>query len=132
MTSVWSPASTNRSAAQAYQPSASSSTGAPSGVSRCASPASLSWMAADASAERPRILLPSAGITTLRAISWPSRSCSRFTVKAPVSRTKRSVRASFSMDAATSRGLNDTCITQSAIMRLRSPAALAEPITCTP
>ena len=85
--------------------------------------------AAEASSERPRIFFPSAGITTLRAISWPSRSCSRFTVNAPVSRTKRSVRASFSIEAATSRGLKDTCITQSAIIRFRSPAAFTDPIT---
>ena len=82
--------------------------------------------------ERPRIFFPSAGITTLRAISWPSRSCSRFTVKARVSRTKRRVRASFSIEAATNRGLKDTCITQSAIIRLRSPEALTDPTTCTP
>ena len=114
------------------QPSASSRMGAPSGVRKCASPSSLSVTAAEASAERPLIFFPSAGITTLRAISRPSRSCSRLTVKAFVSRTNRSVRASFSIDAATSRGLKDTCITQSAIIRFRSPEALTDPITCTP
>ena len=54
-----------------------------------------------------------------------------FTLKTRVSRMFASVRASFSMERATMRGLNETCMSQCAAITL-SPAGPREPMTYIP